>query len=92
MAIDLDCGGTSSYLDVPDNINDDEPEQQLGSNCFGVVATGAHVHDAVDGEEVERVEGDDVVEDVVVVHDHAQEDHKEVEAPHHLSECIVVVQ
>jgi hypothetical protein len=38
------------------------------------------------------VERDDVVEDVVVVHDHAQEEHKEVEAPHHLSECIVVVQ
>ena len=35
-------------------------------------------------QEVEGVQGHDVVEDVVVVHCHAEEEHEEVEPPYHL--------
>mmetsp|Transcript_4981 Transcript_4981/g.9502 ORF Transcript_4981/g.9502 Transcript_4981/m.9502 type:complete len:222 (+) Transcript_4981:1102-1767(+) len=72
-------------LYVPDDEDEDAEEKQLPANGVLVVVAGReNGHCYVDHEEVEGVQGVDVVQDERVAVNHHQPEHQEVQSPHHL--------
>lgn len=73
---------------IPHAEDDRAGYEQLPAHAvLGVVGRLDGRHDGVHHEEVEGVQGADVVQDVRVAHGHAQQDHEEVEPPQHLEEA-----